>query len=110
MAHVSVALGGCDDVPEGATEAHSSFTGTVTGVKIRSLLEFESITVASESGAALDFHTGGRRFDEFTPSHIREHMILGDPVEVTYRRSGDMLLIISLRDASDEMPAPSGSP
>ena len=110
LASILVALGGCDDGSEGATEAHLSFTGLVTSVETRSLLEFESITVASESGVVLDFHAGGRRFEEFTPAHVREHMVLGDPVEVTYQKSGDMLLIVSLRDASAELPAPSGSP
>ena len=110
LAHVTVVVGGCENTSERSEEAHPSFTGTVTNVESRSLLEFESITIASESGVVLDFHAGGRRFEEFTPAHVREHMVLGDPVEVTYRESGDTLLIVSLRDASDESPAPSGSP
>ena len=104
------ALGGCGGASEESAESHRSFTGMVTSVEARSLLEFESITVADESGVVLDFHAGGRRFGEFTPTHVREHMLLGDPVEVTYRKSGDVLLIVSLQDASDEWPAPSGSP
>ena len=105
-----LALEGCGGASEESAESHRSFTGMVTSVEARSLLEFESITVADESGVVLDFHAGGRRFGEFTPAHVREHMLLGDPVEVTYRQSGDVLLIVSLQDASDEWPATSESP
>ena len=107
---VTVAQVGCSDTTDESIEAHRRFTGIVTNLETRTLLEFESITVASEAGAVLDFDAGGRRFEEFTPAHVREHMVLGDLVEVTYRLSGDTLLIISLRDASDGSPAPSGSP
>ena len=105
-----LALEGCGGASEESAESHRSFTGMVTSVEARSLLEFESITVAGESGVVLDFHAGGRQFGEFTPAHVREHMLLGDPVEVTYRQSGDVLLIVSLQDASDEWPATSESP
>lgn len=110
MALVSAGLGGCDGAADGQVEASLSFTGTVMEFRAGSLLEFESITVANESGVVLDFHSGGKRFEEFTPAHVREHMLLGDPVEVTYRESGERLLIVSLRDANDEPPGPSGSP
>ena len=110
MTLIAIVLGGCDKAPADPVEGHRSFTGTVMSFKAESLLEFESITVADESGVVLDFHSGGRRFEEFTPAHVREHMVLGDPVEVTYRESGGVLLIVSLRDAYDEPPAPSGSP
>ena len=111
MALVAAGLGGCDGAAEGQVEASLSFTGTVIDFKAESLLEFESITVANESGVVLDFHSEGKRFEEFTPAHVREHMVLGDPVEVGYREVGDRLLIVSLRDLyDDEPPAPSGSP
>ena len=110
MALVAVGLGGCGGAAEGQIETSLSFTGTVIGFESESLLEFESITVANESGVVLDFHSGGKRFEEFTPAHVREHMILGDPVEVAYREAGGRLLIVSLRDSYDEPPAPSGSP
>lgn len=111
MALVAAGLGGCDGATEGQVEASLSFTGTVIDFKAESLLEFESITVANESGVVLDFHSEGKRFEEFTPAHVREHMVLGDPVEVGYREVGDRLLIVSLQDLyDDEPPAPSGSP
>ena len=110
LAIVVVALGGCGRAPEGEPEAQSSFAGTVTSFEASSLLELESVTVANESGVVMQFHADGRRFEEFTPAHVREHMVLGDPVEVTYRLSGDKRLIVSLRDAYGEPPGTSGSP
>ena len=110
LAVAVVALGGCDRTPEGFTDVHSRFTGTVKNFEAKSLLELKSITVVTESGEILEFFTDGRRFEEFTPAHIREHMVLGDPVEVTYRESGGRLLIVSLRDAFDEPPGTPGSP
>ena len=56
-----LALGGCDGASEEPAESHRSFTGMVTSFEARSILEFESITVADESGVVLDFHAGGRQ-------------------------------------------------
>ncbi len=91
-------------------EDYPRFTGTVHNYEAKSLLELESITIADRSGERREFFADGLRLEEFTPAHVREHMVLGDPVEVTYRESGDRLLIVSLRDAFDETPGPSGSP
>ena len=110
MAVFAVVLVGCDRTTGGTTTSHSSFMGTVASFQAKTLLELESITIANESGVVLQFHAAGRRFEEFTPAHIREHMVLGDPVEVTYRQSEDRLLMVSLRDAFDESPETSGSP
>ncbi len=105
-----VALGGCERAAQGTAEDYSSFTGTVTSFEAKSLLELESITVANESGEQFEFFADGRRFEEFTPAHVREHMVLGDLVEVTYLESGGRLLMVSLQDAFVETPATSGSP
>ena len=110
LAVVAVALSGCDQAAEGRAEDYSSFTGTVHSFEAKSLLELESITVANESGDVFEFFADGRRFEEFTPAHVREHMVLGDPVEVTYRESGGRLLIVALQDAFVETPETSGSP
>ena len=110
LAFVVVALSGCDQAAEETAEDYSSFTGTVHDFEAKSLLELESIAVANESGEVREFLADGRRFEEFTPAHVREHMVLGDLVEVTYRESGGRLLIVSLRDAFFEPPGTSGSP
>ena len=107
---VVVVLAGCDRTPEDTAEGRNSFRGTVASFEAKSLLELKSITVVSESGDVLEFFADGRRFEEFTPAHVREHMVLGDAVEVTYRESEGRLLIVSLQDAFVETPETSGSP
>ncbi len=84
------------------------FTGLVTDVEARSLLELESIEVTDRSGAALRFHAErGQRFAEFSPSHARGHMLLAEPVEVTYREMDGLLFIVDLADAPVERLEPS---
>ena len=75
------------------------FEELITSVEARTLLDIESIEVTDDEGKSLEFHAGGRRFMEFTPSHVREHMIQGLGVIVTYRESDDgALYIVSVRD------------
>lgn len=75
------------------------FEGLVTGVEARTLLDLESIEVTDETGRSLKFHAGGQRFTEFTPSHVREHMLQGLGVIVTYRQADDgTLYIVGIRD------------
>ena len=75
------------------------FQGLITSVEVRTLLDLESIEVTDDAGTSLVFHAGGQRFVEFTPSHVREHMLQGLGVIVTYRRSDDgTLYIVTIRD------------
>ena len=88
--------GGDGDGP-GASEA--VFEGLITSVEVRTLLDLESIEVTDDVGTSLVFHAGGQRFVEFTPSHVREHMLQGLGVIVTYRKSDDGTLhIVTIRD------------
>ena len=75
------------------------FEGLVTGMEARTLLDLESIEVTDDAGTSLAFRAGGLRFAEFTPGHVREHMIQGLGVIVAYRESEDgTLYIVSIRD------------
>ncbi len=105
-----VALAACHAPSDEPNEPPMRFAGLVTDVAARTLLEFETIEVTDANGRAMVFHANGGAFDEFTPSHIREHMLLGEPVEVGYRAEGGRLIIVSLRDSADARLAPSDSP
>ena len=88
---------GADGDGPGASEA--VFEGLITSVEARTLLDLESIEVTDDAGTSLVFHAGGQRFVEFTPSHVREHMLQGLGVIVTYRKSDDgTLYIVTIRD------------
>ena len=86
-----------------------TFIGHITDVRARSLSELESLRVTGADGASLRFHAEeGRGFAEFGPSHAREHMLMGDPVKVTYIEEDGRLIIVDLADAppGGETPAP----
>ena len=102
MAIIAVALvfgsfcggnGGETDAPDAV------FEGLITGLEARTLLDIESIEVTDDNGRSLEFHAAGQRFVEFTPSHVREHMLQGLGVTVTYRESDDgVLQLVSIKD------------
>ena len=41
---------------------------------------------------------GGIAIPGFAPSHLNEHKLLGQPVEVFYRREGDALVLRNITD------------
>ena len=100
----------CASPPADGGEGETmTFIGHITDVRARSLIELESLRVTGADGASLRFHAEeGRGFDEFGPSHAREHMLTGEPVEVTYIEEDGRLLIVDLADAPSggETPAP----
>ena len=68
-------------------------------MEARTLLDLESIEVTDDAGETLIFQAAGQRFAEFTPSHVREHMIQGLGVTVAYRKSNDgILYIVEIKD------------
>ena len=76
--------------------------GSLPASRSRTLLDLESIEVTDDDGKSLEFHAAGRRFVEFTPSHVREHMLQGLGVIVTYRESDDgpasLYHIVNIKD------------
>ena len=71
--------------------------GLITHVDSRSLLRVRSLTVVDDSGARWVFEAD-RRFDDFTPSHLREHMVLGLPLTITFHREDGRLIMDELAD------------
>lgn len=114
LAIVALIAASCESQTPPAREAGETMTfiGYVTEVRARSLVELESLRVADAAGESLRFHAEeGARFPDFAPSHAREHMLMGDPVKVTYRELPDgTLLIADLADAPPETPAETPAP
>ena len=89
----------CGGDDGGFRTSEAVFEGLITDVEARTLLDLESIEVTDDDGNSLEFHAAGQRFMEFTPSHVREHMLQGLGVIVTYRKSDDgALYIVGIRD------------
>jgi hypothetical protein len=74
--------------------------GIVYSVDSPALGRVDSFELLTRDGRVLRFETAELRFrPEFPASHLSEHQILGDPIEVTYRRDADRLVVTQLDDA-----------
>ena len=69
-----------------------------------SIQKVDSFTLRSDDGQELhfvttpDFNQGVNHL--MTPGHMRQHMALAEPVEVTYRQDKDNLVAVSAVDVS----------
>ncbi|MFL2645257.1 MAG: hypothetical protein ACJ0KI_06315 [Dehalococcoidia bacterium] len=70
--------------------------GKVMSVVAKSISEVDSFEVKSSAGTIYRFETNG--FIGFTPSHIKEHQITGEPVTVTFIREGSLLVATEITD------------
>ena len=75
-----------------------SVRGLIVEVNADSLLAVETVTVEDEDQVRWTVHGGGRRFDGFPPSHLREHMVQGLPVTVWFEDRGGVLYIKDISD------------
>ena len=90
MAGASACGGGADDV--------ETFRGLIVDVAAESLLELTSLTVEAENGTRLTFETRSTAIPGFSPSHLREHMVLGLLVTVTFHRDNGAYVLDDLTD------------
>lgn len=82
---------GCEE--EGA---QLQVRGQVIEVVPRNFSELESFRIRDQSGKEYVFESEG--FIGFTPSHVREHQLLGQTILVTYEKRGDRLVAVFLED------------
>jgi hypothetical protein len=93
---VALACGGGDGTSPSGDER--TVRGHLTDVKAASLLEIESITVETETGESYVLEAGNRIFSGFTPAHLREHMLQGNMVTVTFHEKGERLVLNDVLD------------
>ena len=70
--------------------------GKVIDVHARSITEVDSFALVDGEGEEWSFVTEGLL--EFTPSHLREHMLTGEEVSVRFRRVGGVLIAVGVAD------------
>lgn len=73
-------------------------------VEAPSIQKVDSFTLRTDEGQELHFTTAPD-FNQgvahvMTPGHMRQHMALGDPVEVTYRSDNGSLVALTAVDVS----------
>ena len=93
---MATACGGGQDPP--ATETGQVVSGLLVDVVAASLLDLDTITVLDGEGNRLTFDAAGRRFPGFSPAHVREHMVQGDPVTVTFNEVDGRLVLVDISD------------
>lgn len=96
MIALSLGCGGGGAASPSADEL--TVRGRLTDVKAASLLEVESITVETETGESFLLEADNRIFSGFTPSHLREHMLQGNLVTVTFHQEGERLVLNDVLD------------
>ena len=73
--------------------------GIVISVDSPALGRVDSFQLLTSDGQKLTFDTSELECDpEFPVSHLSEHQLLSDPVEVTYREDGGRLMVTKLDD------------
>ena len=70
--------------------------GQVVEVVPRNFSELKLLRIRDDSGREYRFETDG--FVGFTPSHVKEHQLLGQSLLVIYVKSGERLIAVRLED------------
>ena len=89
----------CDAGGDGADGPEiMSVRGLVQEVDARSLLEIDSVTVRDGDGREWVIEGGGTEIPGFSPSHVREHMVLGQTVTAFFHRKDGVLVLDDMTD------------
>ena len=72
--------------------------GMVLRVEAESLISLAALEVQDDDGKVWRFEGRGKIVPGFTPSHLNEHKLFGESVEVTFYREGDALVIHDIKD------------
>ena len=97
LAISSAACGSGENGVIGGPET-TSVHGLLQEVEARSLLEIGSLTVRDDDGRDWVIEGGGTEISGFSPSHVREHMVLGQPVTVFLHREDGVLVLEDITD------------
>ena len=94
-------LGGCSGLRTGADELHES-RGVLVDVQSREIQNAQSVTLRELSGTLRTFEVSADVANNpdhpNTASHLRQHMLAGDPVIVVYRESGEGAVAVRIVD------------
>ena len=80
-----------------ATEEEYKAVGRIVDVESYSLKKADKITIHLGDNLIEDYFIK-TYLEEFTPSHIREHMLTGEPVKVFYYVLGDKNIVNHIED------------
>ena len=76
----------------------STMRGVVTNVESRDIGHAAALMLLAESGQQQRFLIDPSVDIEWTPGHLRDHMLFAQPITVYYRRSGADLVAYRITD------------
>ena len=85
------------DSPAATVANNGQVRGLILEVVSRSITEVETLRIRDEAGIVWTF-TAEKSFLGFTPSHLREHQLLGGTVLVTYTNRDGVLMAENIGD------------
>ena len=91
---LSILIQSCGDINSASSHGElRTIRGQLSEVNSISLLEIKSITVQIETGDTFVIEAREKIFTGFTPAHLKEHMVQGTEVSVTfYEQDGHLVL------------------
>lgn len=94
----------CTAAGNAAPAQGQTVQGVLLDVEAPSIQQVDSFTLRTDDGQEMHFVTAPN-FNEgvshqMTPGHMRQHMALADPVQVTYRDDNGTLLALTAVDVS----------
>lgn len=79
-------------------DSETSIVGFVDEVVSKSIAELDYFKVVDAKGKVWVFSSFGEFDGKLTPSHLRDHMILAEPVEVFYEVLNGKLVVLKVED------------
>ena len=99
---VALSLAACGsegaEVGESGGATPETVRGMVLEVEAESLISLRALKIQDEDGVVWRFEGRGKVVPGFTPSHLNEHKLLGQSVEVAFYREGDALVLQDITD------------
>ena len=89
--------GGVSDLRSGQSVFHVS--GSIIDLQAKSFTQVDRITIMTSDGQRYDLNVN-KDLGKFTPAHLKQHMTLGDLVQVSYIDDVGMKWLEDIRDLS----------
>ncbi len=86
------------NAPAHPTSQLQAVRGHVTRVEAHAVIALDVLEIVDADGNLWHFEGRGKVVNEFTPSHLNDHMLLGESVEVSFYRDGGALVIHNITD------------
>ena len=99
---IGLSVAACEDSSSDSAEDNGlvieSVRGMVLQVEQESLISLDALEIQDDEGKVWRFEGRGKVVAGFTPSHLNEHKLLGQSVEVAFYREGGALVLEDITD------------